>query len=249
MKFFFFFKKFNTLKYSKKKKISIQMAARILKYKFFFKIKKKYNFNYILLAHHLDDKIETFFINLLRKTGLYGLKSMNIFSYKNNIIRPLLKFYKTDIIKYAINNNIKWLNDKSNYKNYYLRNKIRNIILPIIYKKIINSKLNIVNTIKNLNLEYKILNNIIKKFKNKILKKKKKKILININKLLKFKYYNYFLYKIFKKYYFNDFKIFKKLPFLNNNKKIYSKKNKYILIKKKKYILFLKKKNINNDRS
>ncbi|WGH27075.1 MAG: tRNA lysidine(34) synthetase TilS [Candidatus Shikimatogenerans bostrichidophilus] len=234
-----FYKKFNTKLYSKKKKISIQMAARELRYNFFFKIKKKYKYNYILLGHNLDDSIETFFINLFRKTGLYGLKGIEFISKKKKILRPLIYFYKKDIINYAIINNLKWYEDVSNNKNIYLRNKIRNIILPIIYKNFLYVKKNIVNTINNIKLEYKFIKNKIKDYKKKIIIKINNfNFKLKIKKLIKIKYYQYFLFKIFKKYGFNDYKIFKKLPFFKNKKKIYSKNKKFVITKINNYIYF-----------
>ncbi|WGH26047.1 MAG: tRNA lysidine(34) synthetase TilS [Candidatus Shikimatogenerans bostrichidophilus] len=239
-KIFFFYKKFKTFNYSKKKKISIQMAARILRYKFFFKIKKKYNYDYLILGHNLDDNIETFFINLFRKTGIYGLKGINYIN-KNKILRPLIYFEKKKIINYALKKKIKWIDDISNNNNIYFRNKIRNLILPIIYKNILNVKNNIYNTINNLNIEYKFIKNNINKYKKKYFINKNKYIYeININKIIKIKYYYYILYKIFNKYKFNNFKIFKKLPFLKSGKILLSSNNKYVIYKKKNKILLTK---------
>ncbi len=121
----FFSKSFN-LSNSK----SIQKEAREFRYDFFTFLSIKHNFTHILTAHHLDDNIETILINIYRGkklNPLTGIKQIN-----NNIVRPLLIFTKDDIVNYARNNKLKWRDDKSNSENKYLRNKIRNIIIPKI---------------------------------------------------------------------------------------------------------------------
>ena len=96
-------KSFDALSYAKENKISIQMAARSLRYKWFYTIKKKYRFCYIATAHHYTDSVETVLINLIRGTGISGLHGINNLK---NVIRPLLPFSKQDIINYATRNNI-----------------------------------------------------------------------------------------------------------------------------------------------
>ena len=109
---------------------SIQKEAREIRYDFFTFLASKHSFSHILTAHHLDDNIETILINIYRGkklNPLTGIKEVN-----NTIVRPLLTFSKGDIINYAKKNKLKWREDKSNSENKYLRNKIRNIIIPKI---------------------------------------------------------------------------------------------------------------------
>ncbi|WOX79358.1 tRNA lysidine(34) synthetase TilS [Candidatus Shikimatogenerans bostrichidophilus] len=240
----FFYKQFKTIKFSKIKKLSIQISARILRYKWFFNLKKKYNYDYIVLAHNLEDNIETFFINLFRKTGLYGLKSIKKFS--KNLLRPLIKISKNEIINYAIKNKIKWINDISNLKNIYLRNIIRNNIIPNIFNNLYkyNIKNNINNTIINLQLEYNFIKKSINYFKKKIIIYDKNNYFIfkiKINKLLNLKinYYNYLLYKIFYKFGFNDIKIFNKILNINTGKFFLSNNKIYKIIKNKNEIILI----------
>ncbi|MDH3004989.1 MAG: tRNA lysidine(34) synthetase TilS [Candidatus Shikimatogenerans sp. JK-2022] len=240
----FFFKKFNTLKYIKKKKISIQMGARILRYNLFNNIIKKYNYNYLITAHHIDDNIETFFINLLRGSSIYGLKGIK--SFNKYIIRPylILNINKKNIIKYAINNNIKWINDKSNFKNIYLRNKIRNIIIPILKLNFKNFYIYILKTLNKLNIEYNFIKCYINYIINKILIKKKilniYYLYIKISNLIKIKYYEYILYRYFIRYGFHNIEIFKKIPILRVGKNLYSNNYKYKIIKDRGKIIFTK---------
>lgn len=109
---------------------SIQKEAREIRYDFFTFLASKHSFSHILTAHHLDDNIETILINIYRGkklNPLTGIKEVN-----NTIVRPLLTFSKDDIVNYAKKNKLKWREDKSNSENKYLRNKIRNIIIPKI---------------------------------------------------------------------------------------------------------------------
>ena len=119
---------FNTKKFADEKKISTQMAARDLRYHWFTEILKNFKYNYVLTAHHLDDDLETFFINLSRGTGLKGLTGIP--KENNKIIRPLLNFSRDEISQYAEENNLKWREDSSNKKTDYLRNKVRLEVLP-----------------------------------------------------------------------------------------------------------------------
>lgn len=126
----FYSKKFKTKEYSKKNKISIQVAARELRYKWFYEILDKDGFESLATAHHLDDSIETFFINLLRGTGLKGLTGIPIKS--NRIIRPLSGFSRKEIDKYATKEKLKWREDSSNRSDDYLRNRIRHKLSPLL---------------------------------------------------------------------------------------------------------------------
>ena len=128
----FFTKSFNTKKIKQDSNKSIQMIARDLRYDFFEELSSKLNINYILTAHHLNDSLESFIINISRGSGLDGL--IGIPENNNKIIRPLIGFQKNKIVHYAKTKNLKWRQDSSNKNNSYLRNKIRNSIIPELEK-------------------------------------------------------------------------------------------------------------------
>ncbi|QQX75884.1 MULTISPECIES: tRNA lysidine(34) synthetase TilS [Aequorivita] len=119
---------FDTKTFAREHKISTQIAARELRYAWFAEILKDFKYDYLLTAHHLDDDLETFFINLSRGTGLNGLTGIP--KQNNKIIRPLLNFSKEEISKFANENSLKWREDSSNKKTDYLRNKLRLEMLP-----------------------------------------------------------------------------------------------------------------------
>ena len=123
-----FVKHFETEKYAAKNNISIEMAARDLRYNWFEELRQQLGYDKIAVAHHADDQAETFFINLLRGAGLRGLKGMQ--PQNGMIIRPLLWASREQIQQYALENQITWREDHTNAESVYLRNKIRNQLLP-----------------------------------------------------------------------------------------------------------------------
>ncbi|WP_223560368.1 tRNA lysidine(34) synthetase TilS [Chryseobacterium lathyri] len=107
---------------------SIQLWAREIRYRFFREIQEQENLEFLVTAHHLNDQLETFIINLSKASGISGLSGIP--ANKNKIIRPLLNFSKKEIYGYAEENRIDFREDLSNKKSDYLRNKIRNEITP-----------------------------------------------------------------------------------------------------------------------
>lgn len=107
---------------------SIQLWARELRYNFFKQIQQKENLDFLVTAHHLNDQLETFIINLSKAAGINGLSGIP--SNDNNILRPFLHYTKEEIYQFAKENNIEYREDLSNKKSDYLRNKIRLEITP-----------------------------------------------------------------------------------------------------------------------
>jgi tRNA(Ile)-lysidine synthase len=124
----FSFVHFDTTTYAKAQKLSIQVAARKLRYDWFEAQLSDQNFDYLLTAHHADDDLETFIINFSRGTGLDGLSGIP--SQNGKIVRPLLPFSRQEIEDYAKKNSLEWQEDSSNASDKYLRNNIRHHIIP-----------------------------------------------------------------------------------------------------------------------
>jgi tRNA(Ile)-lysidine synthase len=134
----FFTTAFDTNNYAAEKKISIQMAARELRYVWFRQLIKQHGFTKIATAHHQDDQAETIFLNMVKGEGLNGLTGMPI--NKRNVVRPLMFASKENLEHYARNTHIKWREDSTNKEDNYHRNFIRHQIFPRIHK--INPGLN-----------------------------------------------------------------------------------------------------------
>lgn len=125
-----FFTQFDTTAFANDYKLSTQVAARELRYNWFYEQLETKNFDYVLTAHHADDNLETFLINLSRGTGLDGLTGIP--PQNDSIIRPLLPFSRQEIENYAKEHHIQWREDSSNASDKYLRNKIRHNLIPIL---------------------------------------------------------------------------------------------------------------------
>ncbi len=197
----FFYKRFNTSSYANKKGVSIQMAARELRYEWFEEIRKKKKLDYIATAHHQDDSIETFFINLIRGTGISGLHG--ILPKQGKIIRPLLFTTKNDIETYAKKYKLTFREDSSNASDKYVRNKIRHHVIPVL--KELNPDLeNAMNaTIQRLRDVELIYKNEIRNMRAKIVKEEKNSTIISIDQLKKLKPATTYLYEFLKPYNFN----------------------------------------------
>ena len=127
-----FTKRFETEDYARKNHLSIQMAARELRYRYFEELADRHGYTKILTAHHLDDRIETFFIHLLRGSGPKGLQGIPV--QRGRYIRPVLNISKKEILDYARENHIAYREDLSNASDKYLRNQIRHSLLPALEK-------------------------------------------------------------------------------------------------------------------
>jgi len=122
--------RFATREYACQKGISVQMAARELRYDWFEKTRSENGFNLIAVAHNLNDNIETMLINLTRGTGITGLTGMR--NSGNLIIRPLLFAARKEIEEYSVENEVIFRDDSSNAETKYARNKIRHLVLPVL---------------------------------------------------------------------------------------------------------------------
>jgi tRNA(Ile)-lysidine synthase len=124
-----FVRNFDTAEYSENNKISVQMAARVLRYDWFEELRQEQGYDWIVTAHNKNDVIETFLLNLSRGTGIQGLTGIDCKS--GRLVRPLLFASREEIKRYALNNNIDWREDSSNASTKYSRNKIRLNIIPL----------------------------------------------------------------------------------------------------------------------
>ncbi len=227
--------RFDTIVYASKLKLSIQETARKLRYDYFYELCSSEKCDFIVTAHNLDDRIETFFINLLRGTGLRGLCSIPV--QNNKIVRPLLFCPRNDILNYAQLNRIEWREDSSNSEDKYLRNKIRHHIIPSLieikpdFYHIFSDnfqRLNAENKIIENILEYEILSNLFL-YKNRII--------IEKNKILRQEHlYSLFAYYL-KQFRFTD----KQVELLLSNKlqtgKVLKSSTHQIIVDRHRWIL------------
>jgi tRNA(Ile)-lysidine synthase len=197
----FFAKRFETNSYAEKNKVSIQMAARELRYGWLKECMTKDNFDYVVIAHQADDAIETFFINLLRGTGIAGLHGIS--SVHDNVIRPLLCFSRKEIEDYAKAKKLKWREDSSNASDKYERNKIRHHLIPELLKISPDATHAIRHTIEHLRETEAIYRKTIEDRISKLVAKRDGKIYFSLEGYRKLEYGHVYLYETIKDYGFN----------------------------------------------
>jgi len=222
----FFTIEFETLKYAEENKISIQMAARDLRYNWFQKISKEQNFDYVLTAHHLDDVLETFLINLTRGTGLNGLTGIP--EINGNIVRPLLPFSRNDILIYASKNKLKWREDKSNSSIKYVRNKIRHKVIPVLKELNPNLLNSFENTLNNLRGSQQINQDRIKNVLEKVCEQHENELIFNIKKIIQLNNPKIYLYELLKNYGFTEFEDVEALLTAQSGKQVFSKTHRLL---------------------
>lgn len=185
---------FDTKRYANDKKYSIQEAARELRYGWFRDVAEQFGYVKIATAHHQDDAIETFFINLIRGTGIRGLSGIPLTN--NNIIRPLMCFNRVDILRFVKENKLKYREDSSNSSDKYMRNNIRSRLMPLLKSMNTAAAANVFHTIEKLAGVERIYLSAVEKKKKKILKEGEGRISIPIKSLKKLDAQDVFLFEL-----------------------------------------------------
>ncbi len=225
----FSFQQWDTQKYANEKKLSIQMAARQLRYQWFKKLLDEKKGDYVVLAHHANDRLETFLLHTIKGMGPVGLKAIPL--KREKFLRPMLRIPKKNIIQYAKYNNIAWNEDKSNKELIYKRNQIRHLIVPLLQKinpSIVTTSIDTLDRMTDLSCFFQ---EQAEKLQPIYWEKKKEIITIYIRQLHKKKYGLLLLSYWLKKYKFSYRAIVKwwKNP-PEVGKKLYSNHKKYMLL-------------------
>lgn len=193
---------FDTKAYAAEKSISTQMAARELRYGFFSEIMEKDGFDYLSIAHNLDDTIETIFLNIARGTGLRGLSGIPV--RNGRIIRPLLGISRAEIREYVEFSGIAYRNDHTNFESHYARNRIRNIIFPE-FRKINPSFLETVHRDSGyFSQASDIVDDLFAEISRKVCRIEDDVLMIDIVELMRDRHYGYWLYMMLRDYGFNS---------------------------------------------
>jgi len=174
-------KSFETAGFAREEGISIQMAARNLRYQWFDQLCTENGYDLIATAHNMDDVIETFFINLIRGTGIRGLTGIKTRS--GNLIRPLLFASREKIIDYAREQDITYREDSSNAETKYIRNKIRHGIIPLLQEINPGFRQGIIDTIERIRYTGMIYDQAIENHKKEMVREQDNCIYIDIQKL------------------------------------------------------------------
>lgn len=176
-------KDFDTREYAQTNKLSIEMAARELRYAWFEELRKEHQAEAIAVAHHANDVMETFLMNITRGTGIHGLTGIK--PRNGYVIRPLLAISRLDIETYLSEKSISFVVDSTNLEQYYTRNKFRHSILPLLEEVNPSVKDTIIDTIKRLEEVETLYNQQVEQIKSTIITASDDGFLIDINLLQK----------------------------------------------------------------
>ena len=234
-------KQFDTLAYAAENKISTQMAARDLRYAWFEKLQIKLNAKYLAIAHHANDDVETFFINLVRGSGLKGF--LGIKEKNNLIVRPLLVVSRLEIEQYLKERDIVYREDSSNASVKYLRNKIRHELMPLLAQM----NPSIQETVKD---EMRILEGVAQIYASKIeevrkdLTQEKNGIVqLEISALLALKPLHIYLYELLSAYGFYSVEAISKALQGQSGKQFFSSTHQLVVDRENIFISILNKEN------
>jgi tRNA(Ile)-lysidine synthase len=228
---------FETERIAKENKESTQIAARNLRYSWFQEIRQENNFDYILTAHHADDNLETFLINLTRGSGLDGFTGIP--EINGNIIRPLLKFSREEIEVFAQEEKISWREDHSNTSTKYVRNKIRHNILPVL-KEINPSLLDTFSrTLGHLQESTQIISDRIEAVSQKVVLKEKDILKFRIDEIQQLSNPKAYVYQLLRAYSFTEFNDVYNLLSAQAGKQVFSKT--HVILKDRDFLILSKR--------
>lgn len=227
---------FDTTLYAKEHKISIEMAARELRYDAFRLLKAKWKAEAIAVGHHKDDNIETFLLNLSRGTGIKGLCGMQ--PKNDDVIRPLLCLTRQEILEHLRLEGLEHMTDHTNLEDDYARNKVRLNVLPLLESINKGAMHNITSTIENLNEVQNVYRQAISAaIKECCIQKENGETHIIINRLLQQASPISVLHELLSPIGFNKQQLKDVLASLNESSKIFMSQGRRLLIDRNTIIL------------
>ncbi|HEV7230716.1 MAG TPA: tRNA lysidine(34) synthetase TilS [Bacteroidia bacterium] len=211
----FYAKKFDTEKYAADRKQSIQEAARDLRYDWFEQIRRELKLSCICTAHHADDSMETFFVNLIRGTGIDGLSGIPL--RNNQIRRPLLFASRQDILNFAEQEHISYCNDSSNASDAYLRNRIRHSLVPLLEQLSPAFRKTIQNEMQYLGDASEVINGFQNRLKAQVIQSDGTGYFILRKDLKEWKPLRFYVYSCLKDFGFKETTVTSLVEFLEEN--------------------------------
>lgn len=233
-------KDFDTYSYMKEKGKSMQVSAREMRYSWFNELLKEEGYSYIATGHHIDDSIETFFMNILRGTGIAGLHG--ILQKVNLVIHPLLFTGRAEIVNYQKENKLEFVEDSSNATTKYTRNKIRHELIPLVKEIVPNFDKIISKEIERFRETEVVFRSVINDAKTELLEIENQTIKISIEKLKSYVPQKIFMYEILSDFGFNEATInsIEDALLETSGKQFYSETHR--LVKDRDYLLIVKNK-------
>lgn len=237
--------KFDTNNYANEKSISIEMAARDLRYNWFEQLRADLNAEAIAVAHHSDDVVETFLMNLVRGSGIRGLTGIK--AQRDKIVRPLLCVSRAEIETFVEEQKITYVVDSTNLENVYTRNQFRNKILPLLEEINPSLRKTILTEISLLKEVEQLYDLKIADYKSELLLQDEDLIKIDINKLKQCKSIRSVLYEIFIEYGFSSDSIVDIEKLLNAQPGKYICSRTHQVVKDRDFLLLYKIESLQNE--
>lgn len=173
---------FDTHKFADETGLSIQMAARKLRYDWFYELAEKENCSYITLAHNSDDQVETAILNFARGTGIRGVSGMKPLAGK--LFRPLIEVSRADIVQISTEDNIPFHNDSTNATTKYARNKVRHLVIPLLEEINVAAKENILKSVSYFAETERIMNDYVRRAKEAAMSSSNGLLRIDVAKIM-----------------------------------------------------------------
>lgn len=173
---------FDTHKFADETGLSIQMAARKLRYDWFYELAEKENCSYIALAHNSDDQVETAILNFARGTGIRGVSGMKPLAGK--LFRPLIEVSRADIVQISTEDNIPFHNDSTNATTKYARNKVRHLVIPLLEEINVAAKENILKSVSYFAETERIMNDYVRRAKEAAMSSSNGLLRIDVAKIM-----------------------------------------------------------------
>ena len=249
-------KEFDTAAYAEERKLSIQEAARELRYNWFAELLRRETANvkrqtesredaeaaahsplttHLLTAHHLDDNIETMLMHFFRGTGIHGLRGM--LPKQGHIVRPLLFARRQEIKQFADENNLTWVEDSSNASDKYSRNYFRHQLIPLVQKIYPEAENNLANNLRRFADMEELYEQAVVQHKKKLLEQKGEEVHISVLKLKKAHPLNAIVYEIIKAYGFSSAQVDEVIKLLDSESGRYVQSATHRIIKNRRWLI------------
>ena len=227
---------FNTKEYANTHKLSIQESARQLRYSWFDELLQLHSLSFTVTAHHADDVLETFLINLIRGTGLEGLSGIP--ARAPGIRRPLLGFSASEIRIYASKVALKWREDSSNLEDKYLRNRLRKEVIPALKVSDPRFLSNFEKSLNFLRGSQALVRNHVEAMRQSLFTTEGGIIKIPVAPLTRLSPLDAYLYELFNPYGFSDWKALKRLLEAESGKELIAPR--HVLLRDRDHLLLKK---------
>lgn len=227
--------RFDTETYATEKKISVQVAARELRYNWFFSLLSFGKADHILTAHHRDDNIETLLMNFFKGTGIAGLRG--ILPKQGKLVRPLLFASRADLQSYAEAKSLQWVEDSSNASDKYSRNYLRHRLIPVLQEIYPQVSENLADNILRFRDIESLYHQAVNMQTKKLLEVKGNEVHIPVLKLAKAEPLNTILYEIIKDYDFSPAQVSEVTALLTSETGKYVQSSSHRIIRNRKWLI------------